>query len=404
MPTALHPFLVKLHRYLGLTLLGFLLVISLTGFFLAFEREWDAVLNPELYQVSGSATQTLSPSQLVAAVETRLPRAQVTHLPLPGKAERALMLEVEPRIEPSTGRPYQLDFDEVFVDPGNGAINGVRQWGECCSRANLLPLLYKLHNRLLLPSSTGRRILAGIALGWLLLSTVGVYLALFSGRRRASLRSPLFHWRQGLSGRARLRQLHRLAGLWALPLMLVSIVTGVAMALDRELAQPLATALACPAGPDVWEQRADPATEHRERAVSFDTALETARTAARGWPEAGGAVAIDRSPRRGLYRVRFAHPVLPGASPRDVYVDSASGTVVGETGEVGLARTLLANRQTLHGGDLLGPVGRVLVATTGLLLALMALTGLLMTLRRQTRQNTAVTTRSPRADGTQRSR
>lgn len=395
MPIRLRTFALKVHRYLGLTLLGFLLVISLTGFFLTFEREWDAVLNPELYRVSAPIGELPSPSQLVAQIEARLPQAQVTHLPLPGNTGRALVLEVTPRLDPYTGKPYRLEFDEVFVDPSSGMINGLRQWGECCSRANLLPMVYKVHNRLLLPTSTGRQVLAAIALAWLLLSAVGIYLALFAGTRSSSRWGLLFSWRRGLSGRAQWLQLHRLTGLWAAPLMLTMIVTGVAMALDKELAQPLAAAVVGPAKPTVWEQRAAMASEHRKRAVSFDTALEIARGAAQRWPEVGEAVAIEVATDRGLYRVQFADRSLPGASPIDIYVESTNGVVVGDTVEAGLTRTMLENRQTLHGGDLLGLGGRLLVATTGLLLSLMALTGLLMTLRRHFRKSTAVTTRYP---------
>ena len=176
--------------------------------------------------------------------------------------------------------------------------------------------------------------------------------------------------------------------------MLTMIVTGVTMALDKELAQPLATALAGPAEPSLWDQRAVTAVNHTEHTVSFDTALESARNAARNWGEAGDPVAIDLSTDRGLYQVRFADHNVPGASPRSIYVDSDSGAVAGQSPETGLVWTALDNRKVLHGGDLLGVFGRALVATTGLLLALMALTGLLMTLWRRSRKNPP-TKRSP---------
>ncbi len=381
-----HRLLAKLHRYLGLTLLGFLLVISFTGFALAFEREWDALLNPGLYGVEGRAGEALSPSELVSQVQRQLPRARVVHLPLPGDASRALVLEVEPRLDAASGQPYPLAYDEVFVDPTSGAVNGLRQWGECCSRANMLPLLYKVHNRLLLPQSTGRPLLAAIALSWLLLSAVGVYLVLSAGSRRPGRWRSIWGYRRGLSGRAQLLQLHRFAGLWAVPLMLTMIVTGVAMALDRELTRPLLSVLAGPATDTLWERRATGTGAGATQAVDFDDALEAARGFAADWPELGPAVAIDLSPSRGLYRVQFADAQLPGAAPREVYVDTASAAVAGSTFDAGLTTVILNNRQRLHGGGLLGIGGRILVAVTGGVLALMALTGLLMVWQRSTRR------------------
>jgi uncharacterized iron-regulated membrane protein len=299
-----------------------------------------------------------------------------------------LVLEVEPRLDPASGQPYPLAYDEVFVDPTSGAVNGLRQWGECCSRANILPLLYKVHNRLLLPQSTGRPLLAGIALSWLLLSVVGVYLTLSASARRPGRWRRIWGYRRGLSGRAQLLQLHRCAGLWAVPLMLTMIVTGVAMALDRELTRPLLGALAGPATSTLWEQRAAGTGTGAGalQSVDFDSALEAARGFAADWPELGPAIAIDLSHSRGLYRVQFADAQLPGAAPWEVYVDTASAAVAGSTLDAGLMAVILNNRQRLHGGDLLGIGGRLLVAVTGGVLALMALTGLLMVWRHSTRR------------------
>lgn len=378
------PWWVKVHRYLGLTLLCFLLVISCTGFALVFEREWDALLNPGLYRVDEPAGTALSPTELASRVERQLPQARVAHLPLPEDTQRALVLEVEPRSHPVTGEPYPLAYDEVFVDPVSGAVNGVRQWGECCSRANVLPLLYKVHNRLLLPQSLGRPLLAVIAMSWLLLSAVGIYLALPQAGLRTGRWRRFWGYRRGLPGRAGLLQLHRFAGLWALPLMLAMIITGIAMALDRQLTRPVLEALAGPVESTIWDQRAAGVAATVGEPVGFDLALEAARAMAAKRSGLGSPTAIDLSLSRGLYRVQFAGAKLPGAAAREVYVDSASAAVVGNTFDPGLTELVLGNRQPLHGGKLLGMAGRLLVAVTGVVLALMALTGLVMMWRRHT--------------------
>ncbi|MBN7796871.1 PepSY-associated TM helix domain-containing protein [Parahaliea mediterranea] len=367
--------LLNLHRYLGLSLLGFLLVISLSGFAVVFEQEWDALLNPGLYRVAQPGAPALPPGELAARIEAQLPRAHLTHLPLVREPRRAVVAYVAPRLDPRTGDAHALDFDEAFVDPTTGRVNGVRQWGECCARANWLPLLYKVHNRLLMPSSIGHRVLAVIALAWLALSLVGLYLVLSARRRQLT-------WQRGLRGRPATLQWHRLLGLWTLPVALVTIVTGLSMVLEDEVTRPLVELV----GGDTL------ATEHLTP-VAHDAPLDHGRAyqlalSALAQPAATLVpAAVDYSPSRREYRVAFADAALPGAAPRVVRVgDAGAGTMAVVEERRTVSGQLLANRQALHSGVLLGLPGRVVAAAMALVLAAMSGTGLWMWRQRTIRR------------------
>ena len=91
---------------------------------------------------------------------------------------------VEGKIDPSTGWPYALGYNQVFVDPVSGEILGKREWGAVSlSRENLLPFLYKLHYSLHVPEmwgidTWGLWLMGSVALLWTIDCFVGFYLTL----------------------------------------------------------------------------------------------------------------------------------------------------------------------------------------------------------------------------------
>lgn len=347
----------RVHRYLGLSLLGFLLVIACSGFMLVFQYEWDAMINPALYRVEAPGAPSLPPARLEERIAEQLPGVHITHLPLVERPVRASVVYVG-------GRD---DFDEAFVDPTTGQVNGVRLWGECCDRANALPLLYKVHNRLLMPTGIGRRVMAAVAVTWLVLSAIGLLIALSAGRRSLT-------WRRGLAGRTAYLQLHRHLGIWSFPLVLLTVVTGLSIALEEEVTQPLASAFVGDGQP-AWTAAANNTTgEHRGIGAVLDSAVGEVA----GDIRFGDPVAVDYSPGRGQYRIAFADQGLPRGAPHFVHVDAGSARVLGTRIASRAPHRLLDNRITLHSGELLGLPGKLIAAGTALGLAVMAVTALLM--------------------------
>jgi len=93
------PFLIYLHRYVGLLLAPFLVIVGLTGSALAFYHELDRWLNPSMLTVPIPQTldqaSLFDPFALHERTESQEPRAQIDWFDLtfePGQAYRLFLL------------------------------------------------------------------------------------------------------------------------------------------------------------------------------------------------------------------------------------------------------------------------------------------------------------------------
>lgn len=132
MSKSARPFLVLIHRYAGLSMAVFLVIAGLTGSVLAFYHKLDAALNPTLYQLSSAEMkrQALDPLTLRDHVLATHPNIQISWVPLATETDTAINFRVRPKIDPQTGLPDALDYDELFVNPYTGEIEGQRTWGQ----------------------------------------------------------------------------------------------------------------------------------------------------------------------------------------------------------------------------------------------------------------------------------
>ncbi|MDD2802475.1 MAG: PepSY domain-containing protein, partial [Methylococcales bacterium] len=72
-------FWVLLHRYAGLAMAGFLVIVGLTGSLLAFRAELEHLLSPQLVAVN-TGSPRLDPLTLIKSAEALAPKAQVNSL------------------------------------------------------------------------------------------------------------------------------------------------------------------------------------------------------------------------------------------------------------------------------------------------------------------------------------
>ncbi|MBI1753043.1 MAG: PepSY domain-containing protein [Acidobacteria bacterium] len=384
----LRSWFVKLHRWFGLGAAAFLFIAGLTGAIISWDHELDAWLNPRFYQAQGQGPARPA-LVLAAAVEAAEPRARVRFMPLEAEPGQTLMMSLEPRLDPATGRPYELGYNQVAVDPATGDIQARREWGRASlSRENLLPFLYKLHYSLHLPKAWG------IELGILLMGVLAIFWvfdcffalwisfpSLASWRRSFALR-----WRQG--GPRLVFDLHRSGGVWAWLLLLILAVTSVSMNLNAQVMRPLVSRFSR-LTPSPFELRAGRPVPSGEPKVSMARAVELARAEARrrGWPAPPGGVFL--SAETGLWGVGF-FPL--GRSHGDgglgnpwLYLDAHGGETIGAdvpgTGTAG--DIFLQAMFPLHSGRILGWPGRLLVSLMGLAVATLSATGILIWLRRR---------------------
>ncbi len=160
--------LVLLHRWFGLSIAVFLFISGLTGAVISWDHELDEWMNPQLFHTQSTGAQHTA-LELAARVVQADSRVQVTYLPLGVEPGHALQLSVEPRVDPATGKLFDVNYNQVGLDPVTGEIQGKRYWGAVSlSRENLLPFLYKLHYSMHIPD------LSGIEIGVLFMGIIGI--------------------------------------------------------------------------------------------------------------------------------------------------------------------------------------------------------------------------------------
>jgi uncharacterized iron-regulated membrane protein len=203
--------LVALHRWLGLTMGTFLLVLGVTGLLLIFADQIDAALNPRLFQVTPRA-QRRSLDEIARAAGRAWPGgrgvAEVRPADAPDRAHRVIL----------------RNGLEVFVDPYTARALGVRR-----RETSAMGYVRDLHTQLLgrlagrLGAVAGRW-LAGSA-GLLLCLLIPIGLLLWLRYRLLSVR-----WREGAP--AIVFDVHNIAGFYASLLLLLIAATGAALCFE----------------------------------------------------------------------------------------------------------------------------------------------------------------------------
>lgn len=212
--------LVLLHRYAGLALGLFLLVSGLTGSAIVFSKAIDASLNPGLL--------TVAPQPASAGIDAVLERVQQG---MPGQKPGFVYM---PRTASDTVEVVFKSGDmRVYADPYSAEVLGKRRGND-----SLTGFLIDLHVHLL-AGKAGEQVLGWVGLGAVVLSLVGLVLWWPRPGR----------WRQALSVKWRAGAFrvwfdaHRVVGACALALILMTALTGAALALFDKVTEPALIAL-----------------------------------------------------------------------------------------------------------------------------------------------------------------
>lgn len=387
----MRPLLVTLHRWMGLLIAAFLFVAGLTGAVIAWDHELDEWLNPQLFKARGPTTAApMTPLDLARRLEAADARLRVSYVPLHPEAGHTVMLGVAPRIDSATGAPFRLGFNQVAIDPATGTIQGTRQWGQISlSRENLLPFLYKLHYTLHIPKGFGIDfgvwVMGIVSAVWIFDCLVALWVSFPNAK--SWRKSFAFRLRQG---GVRLNfDLHRSGGVWLWGILLMLAVTSVSLNLGREVMKPVVS-LFSTVTPTPFEARRpagiqapiEPALT-REQAIAG--AVDHVRTL--GWNAPPGEIFYAH--RFGIYGVSFFAAEHDGSDDGMgnpwIYLDGVTGGIVsskvpgsGSAGDVFMQAQL-----PLHSGRILGPPGRILISITGLAVAMLSVTGVIIWARKR---------------------
>ncbi|MET3136215.1 putative iron-regulated membrane protein [Undibacterium sp. GrIS 1.2] len=394
----MRPLFVLLHRWFGLAVAIFLFISGMTGAFISWDHELDALLNPQLFHARSAekndGAKMLSGLELANRLEAGDPAIWVTYVLNEAEPGHTVQMSVEGKINPVTSKPYELGFNQIAVDPVSGEIQGKRQWGEISlSRENLLPFLYKLHYTMHIPNVGGIELgiwLMGIiGMVWVLDCFIALYLSFPNwGSWRKSL---AFRWRQG--GHKLNFDLHRSGGVWVWLLLLVLAITSVSMNLNSQVVRPLVQ-LCSPLSADVFATRVPQAPDRPVLPVlSREQVMQLAQTEAqqRGWTLPAGGVFY--SPAFGVYGVGFFEAGNDhgdgGLGNAWLYFDGSDGHSAGARipGSGSAGDIFLQAQFPLHSGRILGLSGRIFISIMGLVVAMLSVTGVLIWIKKRRARN-----------------
>lgn len=350
----------RLHLWIGIAAGLIFVLLGLTGSALVYQDEILGLLYPEMMHVAVQPqTETATPSQLIAAAQAAS-NGRVTLLRYPEAAGRSLQAVIA-----LTGGGRQT----LLLDPYAGRVIGPLP-------AGIFPWLFDLHAKLLLDRS-GREIVGWFGLIFAISAITGIILwwPLHPRRWRAWKQAFSLHWRN-MSWFRRSFDLHKVGGAAvALPLLLLSL-SGAAISF-REAWLPLMTALGG------VPQARPAATVAAGPAKSIDA---LAAEAQRLMP--GARLVFVSPPARpdAPTRIRLREAGEIHQNGRSYVLFDSAGNVLDLQRVSQLPAANMVFDQLpypLHTGYLFGETGRLIVFLSGLLPALLFVTGLYIWLKRR---------------------
>ena len=213
-------FFVWLHRWVGLLMMVFLIIVGLTGSLLAFNTEIEKLISPQLFATRPAPdAKPLDLASLAERAEAAEPHARAGYFSV---GPEQVFMHVRPRVNPATGKPFQIDFDQMFLDPWTGKELGHRMRGDLSQGIiNLMPFIYELHMSMAL-GAWGGWVLGVVALAWTIDCFYAFYLTfpvVFS--RFFSRWKPAWKIKWPASAYRVNFDLHRASGLWLWPMLFI---------------------------------------------------------------------------------------------------------------------------------------------------------------------------------------
>jgi uncharacterized iron-regulated membrane protein len=372
----------NIHLWAGLIFGTILVLQGLTGSVLSWRHELDAWLNPGLLRVVPPPGMTAGEPARVAPTAVDAVMERLVRDPAYGRPDTLFLPETHGDVYVAWYRPgkpaskwEQGVTRQVMVDPANLAVLGERNWGEAgLSRPLLMPTMFHLH-RYLMAGEAGKVVIAVQGVALFLLALTGIYV--WWPKLTASAIWHAITVRQFGNWPKFSFQLHRAAGFWTAPVLLVLAVTGVNFNMP-EWVQPAIKAFS-PITANPKLSNVSPATAPR---IGAGDAVAAAQAR---FPEGRvSRVSIPGKPEQPFeIRVRQPGELRHGDGATRVSVDAGSGEVLRAIDPLAAkgGDWVLSTMFPLHTGEAFGMLGRVLVCLAGLTPLGFFVTGLVVWIR-----------------------
>jgi len=384
-------FWVLLHRYAGLAMTVFLIIVGLTGSLLAFNSELERVFASQLFAATQPGVDPLDLATLAERAEALVPKARVIGVTYAESDQ--VYVYFEARKNPATGESYDIGFTEFFVDPWTGKELGRRIRADLSQGIiNLMPFIYELHWTLAI-GSIGQWTMGITALVWTLDCFNGFYLTL-----PISLTNFWRRWKPAWSIKHRASayrlnfDLHRASGLWLLPLLFIFAWSSVMMNIRPiyewvteavfEYRSPMAAFISDAHQNDAPHLDWRAAQAIGERLIA-EQSLKHNFTAGQQlslmyWPASGAY----------LYEVRGSRDVFeraPKGGGTEIMFDGDTGTLREFTQPTGdhTGNTVESWLYALHMARVFGRPYQIFVCFLGLIVAMLSITGVYIWLKKR---------------------
>lgn len=382
MISCMKAFIRSIHLWAGLVFGTILVLQGLTGAVIGWRHELDAWLNPGLLQVAPPpGTEPGTPARpapaAVAAVAARLATD-----PAYGRPDTLFLPEVHGDVYVAWYRSAKPESSweqgvtrQVMLDPVDARILGERNWGEAgLSRPLLMPTLFHLH-RYLMSGEAGKFVIAVQGVALMLLTLTGIVVWWPKPTLRAFWHAVTV--RRGGNWPKFSFQLHRAAGFYTAPVLLVLAFSGVYFNMPAWVVPVIAVA-----GPVTPNAKVANLSSTEAPRIGADEAVAAAQAR---YPE--GRVSRLGFPGKPdqPYEVRVRQPgeLRHGPGATRVSVDAGSGAVLRVLDPLATrgGDWVVSTLYPLHTGEAFGLAGRILVSLAGLTPLGFFLTGLVVWLK-----------------------
>ena len=339
----------QVHKWIGLLLAIAIIPLILTGAALVWDEPVERLLSPARFATSGATL--LAPATYADAARAAVRGQPLASLKLPAHPGDPVIAQTAPQQSAVRGPAPRTN---IYLDPPTAGVLEVSS-----SQSGPVMVMHHIHGSFMIPR-VGRAIVGWVGVAMLVSSISGLWLWW----------PTVGSWLRGLRWRRHRNvdaNLHHLFGFWiALPLFVLSL-TGAWISFPTFF------------GPLVGENGRPMGFSAERAAMNRAKPLATTQlTVAEAAQKLPAGVQISQISWPNDYKPQWRFTLASPAKPTSIVIDDASGRIMPappiDRGSAGMAQWM----RHIHDGTGMGIVWQAILFATGLLPAVLAVTGIIM--------------------------